>query len=119
MHPSLLPAFPGAHAIDDALAAGVETTGVTVHFVDEGLDTGAVIGQEAVPVAPRRDARRAHPRGRAPAAAEGGEGAVPRALISVWDKAGVDVLARGLVELGWELVSSGGTATFLEEQGLP
>ena len=53
VHPSLLPAFPGAHAIDDALAAGVETTGVTVHFVDEGLDTGSVIVQEPVPVEPR------------------------------------------------------------------
>jgi phosphoribosylaminoimidazolecarboxamide formyltransferase/IMP cyclohydrolase len=42
---------------------------------------------------------------------------VPRALISVWDKDGVDELARGLVELGWELVSSGGTATFLAEKG--
>ena len=53
VHPSLLPAFPGAHAIDDALAAGVETTGVTVHFVDEGLDTGAVIVQEEIAVEPR------------------------------------------------------------------
>jgi phosphoribosylglycinamide formyltransferase-1 len=53
VHPSLLPAFPGAHAIDDALAAGVDTTGVTVHYVDEGLDTGAVIRQEQVPVEPR------------------------------------------------------------------
>ena len=53
IHPSLLPAFPGAHAIDDALAAGVETTGVTVHVVDEGLDTGPVLAQEAVPVEPR------------------------------------------------------------------
>jgi phosphoribosylglycinamide formyltransferase-1 len=53
VHPSLLPDFPGAHAIDDALAAGVETTGVTVHYVDEGLDTGAVIRQEPVAVAPR------------------------------------------------------------------
>ena len=52
VHPSLLPAFPGANAIDDALAAGVETTGVTVHYVDEGLDTGDVIGQERVPVEP-------------------------------------------------------------------
>jgi phosphoribosylaminoimidazolecarboxamide formyltransferase/IMP cyclohydrolase len=43
---------------------------------------------------------------------------MPRALISVWDKSGVDVLGRGLAELGWELVSSGGTAAFLEEQGL-
>lgn len=52
VHPSLLPAFPGARAIDDALAAGVSTTGVTVHYVDEGLDSGEVIGQEAVPVEP-------------------------------------------------------------------
>ena len=52
VHPSLLPAFPGANAIDDALAAGVETTGVTVHYVDEGLDTGDVIGQQRVPVEP-------------------------------------------------------------------
>jgi phosphoribosylglycinamide formyltransferase 1 len=53
VHPSLLPDFPGAHAIDDALAAGVETTGVTVHYVDEGLDTGTVIRQEAIAVEPR------------------------------------------------------------------
>jgi phosphoribosylglycinamide formyltransferase-1 len=53
VHPSLLPAFPGAHAIDDALDAGVDTTGVTVHYVDEGLDTGAVIRQEPVTVEPR------------------------------------------------------------------
>jgi phosphoribosylglycinamide formyltransferase-1 len=53
VHPSLLPEFPGARAIDDALAAGVETTGVTVHLVDEGLDTGDVIRQEPLPVEPR------------------------------------------------------------------
>jgi phosphoribosylglycinamide formyltransferase-1 len=53
VHPSLLPAFPGAHAIEDALAAGVDTTGVTVHLVDEGVDTGPILVQEAVPVEPR------------------------------------------------------------------
>jgi len=53
VHPSLLPEFPGAHAIDDALSANVPTTGVTVHYVDEGLDSGAVIRQEPVPVEPR------------------------------------------------------------------
>ncbi len=53
VHPSLLPEFPGAHPLDDALTAGVETTGVSVHFVDEGLDTGAVIRQEPVAVEPR------------------------------------------------------------------
>jgi phosphoribosylglycinamide formyltransferase-1 len=53
VHPSLLPEFPGAHAIDDALAAGVETTGVTVHLVDAGLDTGPIVRQEPVAVEPR------------------------------------------------------------------
>lgn len=53
VHPSLLPDFPGARAIDDALDAGVETTGVTVHIVDRGLDTGPVLRQEPVPVQPR------------------------------------------------------------------
>jgi phosphoribosylglycinamide formyltransferase-1 len=53
VHPSLLPEFPGAHAIDEAVAAGVATTGVTVHLVDEGLDTGPVLRQEPVPVEPR------------------------------------------------------------------
>lgn len=53
VHPSLLPAFPGVRAIEDALDAGVETTGVTVHVVDDGLDTGPVIRQERVPVEPR------------------------------------------------------------------
>jgi phosphoribosylglycinamide formyltransferase-1 len=54
VHPSLLPEFPGAHAIEDALAAGVAETGVTVHLVDEGLDTGPILAQEAVPIAPRK-----------------------------------------------------------------
>ena len=53
VHPSFLPAFPGAHAIADALGAGVSETGVTVHRVDEGLDTGEIIRQERVPVEPR------------------------------------------------------------------
>ena len=52
VHPSLLPAFPGTRALDDALAAGVSETGVTIHFVDEGVDTGPVIAQERVPVRP-------------------------------------------------------------------
>ncbi len=49
-HPALLPAFPGAHAVRDTLAAGVARTGVTVHWVDEGVDTGPVIAQLEVPV---------------------------------------------------------------------
>jgi phosphoribosylglycinamide formyltransferase-1 len=53
VHPSLLPAFPGAHPIEEAVAAGVETTGVSVHYVDDGIDTGRLIAQEDVPVEPR------------------------------------------------------------------
>jgi phosphoribosylglycinamide formyltransferase 1 len=52
VHPSLLPEFPGSRAIEDALAAGVERTGVTVHLVDEGVDSGPVLAQEEVPVEP-------------------------------------------------------------------
>jgi phosphoribosylglycinamide formyltransferase 1 len=52
VHPSLLPSFPGLHAIDRAVAAGVQTTGVTVHLVDVGVDTGPVLRQEPVPVEP-------------------------------------------------------------------
>jgi phosphoribosylglycinamide formyltransferase-1 len=50
VHPSLLPAFPGRDGIGDALRYGVRVTGVTVHLVDEGLDSGPVLLQEAVPV---------------------------------------------------------------------
>lgn len=51
-HPSLLPSFPGAHAIRDALAHGVRVSGVTVHWVDEGLDSGPILAQAAVDVLP-------------------------------------------------------------------
>jgi phosphoribosylglycinamide formyltransferase-1 len=50
LHPALLPAFPGAHAVRDALAWGVKVTGTTVHFVDEEVDHGPIVLQEAVPV---------------------------------------------------------------------
>jgi phosphoribosylglycinamide formyltransferase 1 len=55
VHPALLPSFPGLDAIGQALDAGVETTGVSVHFVDEGVDTGPVILQREVPVPADRD----------------------------------------------------------------
>jgi phosphoribosylglycinamide formyltransferase-1 len=55
VHPALLPAFPGLDAIGQALEAGVEVTGVTVHFVDEGVDTGPPIAQREVPVPANRD----------------------------------------------------------------
>ncbi len=52
VHPSLLPAFPGLHALEQALAHGVKVTGVTVHLVDAGLDSGPIVAQEPVPVLP-------------------------------------------------------------------
>ena len=55
VHPALLPSFPGLDAIGQALEAGVEATGVTVHFVDEGVDTGPPILQREVPVPPDGD----------------------------------------------------------------
>jgi phosphoribosylglycinamide formyltransferase-1 len=61
-HPALLPSFPGAHAVRDALAYGVKLTGCTVHVVDEGVDTGPVIAQEAVPVLPGDDEATLHER---------------------------------------------------------
>ncbi len=55
IHPSLLPNFPGRHAIADALAAGSTTTGVTVHYIDEGIDTGPIIAQQSVTIDPNDD----------------------------------------------------------------
>lgn len=52
LHPSLLPAFPGAHAVRDALAAGASVTGSTIHLVDEGVDTGRVLRQAQLHIAP-------------------------------------------------------------------
>jgi phosphoribosylglycinamide formyltransferase 1 len=61
-HPALLPAFPGAHAVRDALAAGVGVTGSTVHLVDAGVDTGPVLAQREVPVQPGDDEASLHER---------------------------------------------------------
>ena len=61
-HPALCPAFPGTDAPAQALAHGVKVTGVTVHFVDAGVDTGPIIAQRAVAVRPGDDARSLHAR---------------------------------------------------------
>lgn len=61
-HPALLPAFPGAHAVPDALAYGVKVTGCTVHLVDAGVDTGPIVAQEAVVIEPGEDAGKLHER---------------------------------------------------------
>lgn len=146
VHPSLLPSFPGADAVGDALAAGVAVTGVTVHLVDATLDGGPIVAQEALPVLPgesRADLEsRLHavehrllPRCVALAAAgalsvAGGRIAIDagiaaelpaprRALLSMSDKTGLPELAHGLAALGFELVSTGGTAAAIRAAGLP
>lgn len=61
-HPALLPSFPGAHAVPDALAYGVKVTGSTVHVVDDGVDTGPILAQQAVPVLDGDDVDALHER---------------------------------------------------------
>jgi phosphoribosylglycinamide formyltransferase-1 len=61
-HPSLLPAFPGAHAVRDTLAAGATESGCTVHWVDEGVDTGPIIAQVRVEIEPGDDETTVHER---------------------------------------------------------
>lgn len=61
-HPALLPSFPGAHAVPDALAYGVKVTGCTVHLVDAGMDTGPILAQEAVAVHDGDDEQTLHER---------------------------------------------------------
>ena len=148
-HPSLLPAFPGAHAVRDALTAGAKVTGATVHIVDAQLDGGPIVAQEAVTIVTGDDdaslherikavehrllpravalllagALRVEPGGRLvsldPAAADDAAPVPRRALLSVSDKSGLPELGRGLVDLGFELVSTGGTARTLRDAGLP
>jgi phosphoribosylglycinamide formyltransferase-1 len=61
-HPALCPSFPGMHAVDDALAYGVKVTGATLFLVDDGVDTGPVVAQTAVPVLDDDDAATLHAR---------------------------------------------------------
>ena len=147
-HPSLLPAFPGAHAVADALSHGVTVTGCTVHLVDETLDGGPIVAQEPVVILPGDDPETLHARirsvehrllpwavarlvgGALRLAADGrhvdmdlerADSAVPmprRALLSVSDKTGLADFAGGLIALGFELVSTGGTARLLRDAGL-
>ncbi len=147
-HPSLLPAFPGAHAVADALGHGVTVTGCTVHLVDATLDGGPIVAQEAVAILPGDDAETLHARIRAvehrllPRAVallvadaltvpvdtrrvvidvDRADGTVPaphRALLSVSDKTGLVPFAGGLARAGFELVSTGGTSRALRDAGL-
>lgn len=61
-HPALLPSFPGAHAVRDALAHGVKVTGCTVHLIDHGVDTGPILAQRAVEILPDDDESTLHER---------------------------------------------------------
>ena len=148
-HPALLPAFAGAHAVEDALAHGAAVTGCTVHLVDATLDGGPILAQEAVPILTGDDAATLHARiravehrllprtvallvagalragsdrGRATLDIALAEARLPRsrrALLSVSDKRGLVAFATALVGLRFELVSTGGTARALREAGLP
>jgi phosphoribosylaminoimidazolecarboxamide formyltransferase/IMP cyclohydrolase len=155
-HPALLPAFPGAHGVADALAHGVKVTGATVHLVDAGVDTGPVLAQQAVVVDPDDTQETLHERikvverrmlvetvaalvrhgatitGRtvriavtaAPQTAPTGQGTegrrpIRRALVSVFDKAGLLDLATGLHAAGVEVVSTGSTASRIADAGVP
>jgi len=62
VHPSLLPAFPGLHAVEQAIEYGAKAAGVTVHFVDGGMDSGPIIAQEAIPVRDDDTAETLYPR---------------------------------------------------------
>jgi phosphoribosylglycinamide formyltransferase-1 len=62
IHPALLPSFPGAHAVRDALAWGVKVTGTTVHFADEAVDHGPIVAQACVPVLEDDDEETLHDR---------------------------------------------------------
>jgi phosphoribosylaminoimidazolecarboxamide formyltransferase/IMP cyclohydrolase len=134
-HPSLLPAFPGAHAVRDALAHGARVTGATIHLVDASLDGGPILAQEAVAVLDGDDETTLHERIKAvehrllPGVVRGllatdapatgpAQPAVRRALLSVSDKAGLVEFGRALVGHGFELVSTGGTARTLRDGGL-
>jgi len=61
-HPSLLPLFPGAHAVHDAMVAGAKQTGVTIHIVDEGVDTGPHLAQATVDISPEDSEESLHER---------------------------------------------------------
>ena len=167
VHPALLPAFPGLHVVQQALDYGVKVFGVTVHFLDSGVDTGPIILQRALhlpdaddvdqvltalhpvehellveavtlishgavgfdPANPRRvvisigrvglmaTAEEVDPVELAAEAAPGPK--IRRALLSVSDKTGIVEFARGLADLGVEIISTGGTAGQLSSAGVP
>lgn len=142
IHPSLLPAFPGAHAHRDVLAYGAKVSGCTVHFVDEGTDSGPIILQAAVEVfeddteetlAARvlEQEHKIYPLaiklfidGRLKIVGRrveigGGKMKIKRALISVSNKIDVVDFAKKLSKCGVEIVSTGGTGKAIRAAGVP
>jgi phosphoribosylaminoimidazolecarboxamide formyltransferase / IMP cyclohydrolase len=155
-HPALLPSFPGTHGVRDALEHGAKVSGCTVLIVDDGVDTGPIVAQAAVPVHDEDDEKTLHERikvaervlltqtvgrmvregwsvaarkvrigvseasgAKRPARERTGNVPIRRALISVYDKAGLDELARGLHGAGVEIVSTGSTAATIAASGVP
>jgi phosphoribosylaminoimidazolecarboxamide formyltransferase/IMP cyclohydrolase len=164
VHPALLPAFPGLNAVQQALDYGVKVFGVSVFFVDGGVDTGPVILQRGTELPDAREAADVRERlrpiehdllveavgmiargavrfdpenprrvvlpvesGAMEASAQpmsvlssaSSDTQVNRALLSVSDKTGIVEFARGLADLGIEVISTGGTARELAEAGIP
>ena len=131
------------HRVHEAvLASGARESGATVHLVDEVYDRGRILAQARVPVLPGTPRTRS-PRGCSPSSIgcsppscwpprpravrfrspkpwspRRDSPAMPRALISVSDKRGIVAFAQGLTQLGWEIVSTGGTATALRAAGI-
>lgn len=130
IHPSLLPLFPGKDGVGQALAAGVRVTGVTIHYVDEGIDTGPILAQVVVPINFNEERtsleQKVHsvehslyPRVIQSVLEKRRNEMRRRALISVSDKTGLLEFATALLEGGYDLISTGGTATLLRDHGLP
>ena len=142
IHPSLLPSFPGAHAHRDVLAYGAKISGCTVHFVDEGTDSGPIILQAAVEVkegdteetlAARvlEQEHKIYPQaiklfidGKLKIVGRkveigGGKMKIKRALISVSNKLDVVEFARKLSKCGVEIISTGGTGKAIRAAGVP
>lgn len=142
IHPSLLPAFPGAHAHRDVLAYGAKISGCTVHFVDEGTDSGPIILQAAVEVRENDtedtlaarvleqehkiypEAIKLYIDGRLNIVGRrveigGGKMKIKRALISVSNKIGAVELAKSLSKCGVEIISTGGTGKAIRAAGIP
>ena len=134
----------GRRVHEAVLASGVGETGATVHLVDEEYDRGAILAQARVPVLPgdtpetlaarvlaeehrllpavvlaAARAGRPVPLRRTPGVCPRDKACVPRALISVSDKRGIVPFAQGLVDLGWDMISTGGTAATLRAAGVP